>query len=109
MVSYCYGCRTRHKYDRWTSRYENGKIRSYCHREKPIAVIGKDGLVLTREQRRINHWGEIKSRITTHEGEVLHGTKGRNYQQKWGQKYLGIQPNFNFNQSEYQRELAKKK
>lgn len=49
------------------------------------------GILIGRSKRdqRALHWNEIKSRVKTHEGELLSGNKGRDYQQKWSKKYLG--------------------
>jgi hypothetical protein len=38
--------------------------------------------------RRAAHWSEIKSRVRTHEGELLTVRKGREYQTKYGKKHL---------------------
>ena len=67
-------------------------------------LIGKSKV----EQRKL-HWGEIKSRVTTHEGEVLSGNKGRGYQQKYSKQYLGrdLSRPPNFNSPIYQKELSK--
>lgn len=35
------------------------------------------------------HLKDIRSRVTTHEGEVLGGKKGREYMDKYSEKYLG--------------------
>lgn len=42
-----------------------------------------------RVGQRAAYWGEIKSRVTTHEGEILTGQKGREYARKYSKKYLG--------------------
>jgi len=42
-----------------------------------------------RQGQRASHWGEIRSRVTTHEGELLSGKKGRDYARKYSKKYLG--------------------
>lgn len=42
-----------------------------------------------RTERRAAHWKDIQSRVTTHEGELLSGKKGREYQEKYSKKYLG--------------------
>ena len=57
------------------------------------------------------HWTEIKSRVTTHEGESLSGKKGTVYQQKYGKQYLGrdMSKPLDFNRPEYQKELSKTK
>lgn len=62
-----------------------------------------------KKSNRVKHWEEIKSRIKTHDGEMLTGKAGREYQQKYSKRYLGrdlSQPT-NFNTPEYQKELAK--
>ena len=64
----------------------------------------------SKKDSRINHWKEIQSRVTTHEGEPLSGLKGRSYLEKYGKKYLGMENrSTNFNKPEYQKELAKTK
>lgn len=69
-------------------------------------LIGKSKI----EQRKL-HWQEIRSRVTTHEGEFLNGNKGREYQKKWSKQYLGrdISRPVNFDYPSYQKELAKTK
>lgn len=42
-----------------------------------------------KRDQRAAHWDEIKSRVTTHEGEILSGKKGRDYMAKYSKKYLG--------------------
>ena len=42
-----------------------------------------------KKEQRAAHWNEIASRVTTHEGETLSGSKGREYQNKWSKKMLG--------------------
>ena len=42
-----------------------------------------------KREKRALHWGEISSRVTTHEGELLNGKKGRDYARKYSKKYLG--------------------
>ena len=44
---------------------------------------------MSKTARRARHWGEIKSRVTTHEGELLSGQKGREYMRKYSKTYLG--------------------
>lgn len=64
----------------------------------------------SKVDQRKSHWNEIRSRVTTHEGEFLHGKKGREYISKYGQKYLGINPSpANYDRPEYQKELSKTK
>ena len=63
----------------------------------------------SKKDRRMAHWREIKSRITTHEGEFVSGSKGESYQQKYGEKYLGIKwKPTDFSKAEYQKELKKR-
>ena len=61
-----------------------------------------------QEQRKL-HWSDIKNRVTTHEGEFLHGKKGRKYQSKWSKSYLGkdMSGQTNFDAPQYQKELEK--
>lgn len=74
-------------------------------KEEYMTYIGK-----SKVDQRKAHWDEIRSRVTTHEGEFLSGSKGQAYQQKYGKKYLGIEARpANYNTPEYQRELAKTK
>lgn len=51
--------------------------------------MGVDTLIRGHIGQRATHWGEIRSRITTHEGEILTGQKGREYARKYSKKYLG--------------------
>lgn len=55
------------------------------------------------------HWKEISQRVTTHEGEFLSGSKGREYQQKYSKKYLGkdLSTPIDTSRPEYQQELRK--
>lgn len=46
-------------------------------------------IIPDRKERRATHWREIQTRVTTHEGEFLHGEKGKKYQKKWSRQYLG--------------------
>jgi|GEM_PF-5228819 len=43
----------------------------------------------SKREDRASHWKDIQTRVTTHEGEILHGSKGREYQQKWSKDNLG--------------------
>ena len=64
---------------------------------------------LSKKDKRIAHWKEIQSRVTTHEGESLSGRKGEEYKQKYSKKYLGrdLSRPANFDRPEYQKELRK--
>ena len=46
-------------------------------------------IIKGKKEQRTAHWNEIQSRVTTHEGELLSGNKGRDYQQRWSKKMLG--------------------
>lgn len=46
-------------------------------------------ILKSKREQRAAYWGEIKKRVTTHEGEILHGSKGQHYQEKYGKQYLG--------------------
>ena len=46
-------------------------------------------IIRGKREQRAAHWQEIKSRVTTHEGELLSGKKGRDYARKYSKKYLG--------------------
>ena len=65
----------------------------------------------SKKDQRIAHWQEIRSRVTTHEGELLSGKKGREYQQKYSVKHLGkdLSTPTDFSKPEYQKELNKTK
>lgn len=45
-----------------------------------------------KNQQRASHWNDIRSRVITHEGEALSGKKGKEYQEKFGERYLGMKP-----------------
>jgi hypothetical protein len=63
----------------------------------------------SKRDQRMEHWRDIKSRVTTHEGEPLTGSAGRNYQKKYSSKYLGkdLSATPSFEAPMYQKELAK--
>ena len=66
-------------------------------------------ILKSKKEQRIAHWEEIRSRVTTHEGEILAGQKGKDYQKKYSKQYLGKelgQP-INYNQVSYLQELEK--
>lgn len=69
---------------------EAGDYITLCHdcylygKPQETFVIGLDST-----GKRLSHWKEIKTRIRTHEGELLSGNKGIEYQSKWSSKYLG--------------------
>lgn len=67
-------------------------------------------ILKSKDEKRKLHWQDITQRVTTHEGEFLHGNKGKDYQQKYSEKYLGkdLTKPVNFDKPEYERELAKK-
>lgn len=60
---------------------------------------------------RMSHWKEIKSRVTTHEGQILSGKEGREYQQKYSKRMLGadLSRPVDFSAPDFQKELAKTK
>lgn len=76
-------------------------MKNYC-----FFYIGK-----SKKEQRLSHWREIKNRVTSHEGEIISGGKGKDYKQKYSKKYLGVDLSAptNFNKPEYQKELEKKK
>ena len=110
MVMYCDFCLKEHNDFHWKGRIEDGKSIHLCRRafsSPPTDVIPMD---LSKKGQRLSHWKEITSRVRTHEGELLSGNKGRTYQEKYGQKYLGITARpINFNSAAFQKELAKTK
>ena len=66
-------------------------------------------ILKSKKEQRVAHWEEIRSRVTTHEGEVLSGQKGKDYQKKYSKQYLWKelgQP-INYNQVSYLQELGK--
>ena len=70
-----------------------------------------DILIRGHQGQRALHWGEIKSRVTTHEGEILSGQKGREYARKYSKKYLGrdlSERGFRVDPSEVERYEKKK-
>jgi len=46
-------------------------------------------IIKGKKEQRAAHWNEIRSRVKTHEGELLTGEKGKKYQEKWAKRYLG--------------------
>ena len=46
-------------------------------------------ILKSNREQRLNHWKEIKKRVTSHEGEFLSGEKGEKYQKKYSKQYLG--------------------
>lgn len=65
----------------------------------------------SKKGQRVAYWNEIKSRVTTHEGELLSGEKGREYQKKYSKRYLGrdLSRPVNYNKVSYLQELEKTK
>jgi hypothetical protein len=61
----------------------------------------------SKKDQRVAYWQTIKSRVTTHEGEMLSGKKGQDYQKKYSKKHLGrdLSRPVDFNRPEYQKEL----
>lgn len=55
-----------------------------CYRGDTPSVVA-----VTKEDARAAHWNDIKTRVKTHEGELLIGKAGIQYQQRFSQKYLG--------------------
>lgn len=62
-----------------------------------------------KKEKRMAHWDEIRSRVTTHEGEFLSGKAGREYQKKWSKQMLGtdLSRPANYSHPSYQKELNK--
>lgn len=87
----------------------------YCKQrsEKDTYIKGEDlfiGIGKSKKEKRMLHWDEIRSRVKTHEGELLSGRKGKEYIQKYGRQYLGMDTRpANYSAPQYQRELAKTK
>ena len=39
--------------------------------------------------QRAHHWNDIRTRVRTHEGELLSGKAGERYQARYAKQYLG--------------------
>lgn len=63
----------------------------------------------SKKEQRVMHWQEIKTRVTTHEGETLRGQKGKDYKERYSKQYLGsdLSKPTDFSRPEYQKELNK--
>lgn len=112
MVEYCNFCEVKHDDYQWRFRIENGEPIHLCRKAFDSIPDIPTGVPvdLSKKGKRLAHWKEITTRITTHEGELLSGSRGREYTQKFGQKYLGINPRpVNFDSPSFQKELAKTK
>lgn len=46
-------------------------------------------IIKDRKTQRAQHWNDIRSRVRTHEGELLTGDAGKRYSEKYSEKYLG--------------------
>ena len=113
MTDYCDFHEKEHESWSWRTWTQEGKLISFCRDGLDEASASYEGagffIGTGHKDARLNYWKEIKSRVTTHEGELLSGNKGREYQQKYSKQYLGkdmSQP-VNFNKPEYQKELNK--
>jgi hypothetical protein len=115
MTMYCSYHKAEHDHFEWRSWGSGKDAMTMCRDalqevERPLegASFNIGG---GKKENRIKHWGEIKSRVTTHDGQLLSGKAGREYQQKWSKKMLGrdLSKPANFNAPDYQRELAKTK
>ena len=112
MILFCAFCEEKHDDFNWKTRIESGKLVNLCRKTFDHSPDVSTGVPpdLSRKGKRVNHWQEIASRVRTHEGELLSGNKGRDYQQRYAQKHLGISPRKNdFNSAAFQKELAKTK
>ncbi len=93
----------------WRTFTLDGKLVNYCR--TGINPVSNDPFAVadfSRKGKRLAHWQDIRNRITTHEGEVLKGAAGAKYIQKYGKKYLGVEPRpINRNSPDVLRELAK--
>ena len=70
--------------------YMDGKWNEFCHN----CYLGRtpqkvNAYNLDKLGRRLSHWKDIKTRVRTHEGELLSGKQGLEYQKKFSKKYLG--------------------
>lgn len=114
MTSYCDFHEKEHDHFEWRTWCAGGGLVTYCRDALEASSVGDDSsfnVGLSKNEKRIQHWAEIKSRTTTHEGQLIAGSAGRDYQKKWSKKMLGTdlsQP-ANFNAPQYQKELAKTK
>lgn len=64
-----------------------------CPPEQPMDIL-KSNLIEyfdgNRKREITNaHLKDIRTRVTTHEGETLHGSAGKHYMDKYSKKYLG--------------------
>lgn len=69
---------------------ENGEIVKFCDdcwRGEP----SEEAIVILKDKtaQRADYWNDIRTRVTTHEGEILHGRRGESYQKRYAKKYLG--------------------
>lgn len=115
MKAYCSFHKNEHEDSRWKSVWKQnkkmGKVIYFCQSAWGERPETSEALVVapTKTDRRLAHWKEIKSRVTTHEGEMLNGVEGISYQKKWSKQYLGrdMSRPVNFDRPEYQKELHK--
>lgn len=77
----------------WYSSYDEAKKKTISHCQScwdgEYISPSFAAEAVTSEGRRALHWNEIQSRVTTHEGEVLSGSKGESYQRNYSKQYLG--------------------
>ena len=110
MIDYCDFCYIEHDDYQWKVRIQDEKLITLCRQafsSLPVSPAGSS-MDLSKRGKRLTHFKEITTRVRTHEGELLSGVKGQKYQQRYGEKYLGISPRpVNFDSTPFQKELAK--
>lgn len=108
---YCHFCLKKHDDFQWRTKSEGDELVTYCRKayETPVEVEPGLTVLSSKVDRRIAHWKDIKSRVRTHDGEMLSGSKGRDYQVKFSQRYLGKDMSAppRFDGADHLRELAK--
>ena len=109
----CVYHRKEHDDFHWKGFFNEKKKLVYICSEGMDPPARPSGILLgtSKTDKRLAHWEDIKSRVTTHEGEFLTGLKGREYQQKYSKQMLGrdLSAPPQFNSADHLRELSKRK
>lgn len=115
MLMDCSYHKKKHDDYEWRSWGRDGETVTICRdglNSLEQVVVEKDFVIGgSKDDQRSKHWTDIKSRVTTHEGQFLTGKAGREYQKKYSRQYLGrdLSAPTNFNAPDYQKELNKKR
>lgn len=116
MTSYCNFHKKEHDHYRWKTWIVETNLFTVCKDgleilQHPPTNEGKGFLTIggSKKDIRMSHWRDIESRITTHEGELLSGKAGKDYQKKYSRQYLGrdLSKPTNYSTPSFQKELAK--